>query len=129
MALNELYRDADSLPYIVEGPDANGDGGVKSGDIVVFASGLVGIAETDAVEREDGLAWATVRTKGVFGIPHTGALASAGVAVYASSTPAAGLGVKGTFVGTTSASNTKVGTLYLPKAGAGAGTAYVRIGA
>src|SRR5690554_3865293 len=129
MALNELYRDADSLPYIVEGPDGTGAGGVKSGNIVVFASGLVGIAETDAVEREDGLAWATVRTKGVFGVPYTGALANAGVAVYASATPATGKGVIGTFVGTTPSGNTKVGTLYLPKAGSGAGTAFVRIGA
>ena len=118
MAMNELYRDADSLPYIVEAA-------VESGDIVVFASGLVGVAETDAVERENGADWATIRTKGVFGIPYTGAL-TAGTAIYASSTPATGKGVVGTLT-TTSASNTLVGTVYLPK-GSGAGTAYVRIG-
>lgn len=87
MAMNELYRDADSLPYIVEAA-------VESGDIVVFASGLVGVAETDAVERENGADWATIRTKGVFGIPYTGAL-TAGTAIYASSTP---LQVRGLWV-------------------------------
>lgn len=130
MATNELYRDADSLPYIVQNESAPGaDDSVKSGDLVVFASGLVGVAETDAVKREDGNWWATVRTQGVWGFPYTGALANAGVAVYASATPAAGKGVIGTFAGTTSASNTKIGTLYLPKTGSGAGTAYVRLGA
>lgn len=122
MALNELYRDADSLPYKVGST-------VVSGDIVVFASGLVGIAETSAALREDGAYWATVRTKGVYGIPVTAGTAFVGgVSVYASATPSSGLGVKGTWAGTTSASNTKIGTVY--KAASTADTVvYVRIGA
>lgn len=119
MAMNELYRDADSLPYIVA---AN----VVSGDLVVFASGLVGVAETDAEEREDGRNWATIRTKGVWGFPFTGALV-AGAPIYASATAVAGQGVKGTLTNTAT-DNTAVGTVYLPK-GTGAGTAYIRIGA
>jgi predicted RecA/RadA family phage recombinase len=121
MATNEIFKDADSLPWKV-------DSGIKSGDIVVFASGLVGIAETDAVEREDGDYWATVRTKGVWAIPVTAGTAfAAGVSVYASSTPSSGLGVKGTWAGTTAASNTKIGTVY--RAASNTDTlVYVRIG-
>lgn len=122
MALNELYRDADSLPYKVGST-------VVSGDIVVFASGLVGIAETSAALREDGAYWATVRTKGVYGIPVTAGTAFVGgISVYASATASSGLGVKGAWAGTTSTSNTKIGTVY--KAASSADTVvYVRIGA
>lgn len=130
MATNELYRDADSLPYIVQDESAPGaNDSVKSGDLVVFASGLVGVAETDAVKREDGNWWATVRTQGVFGFPISAAIANAGTTVYASTTPAAGKGTIGTLT-TTAASNAIAGTVYLPKTATGAGTlAYVRLGA
>ena len=121
MATNEIFKDADSLPWKVASD-------VDSGDIVVFASGLVGIAETDAEQREDGAYWATVRTKGVWAIPVTAGTAFAGgISVYASSTPSAGLGVKGTWAGTTSSSNTKIGTVYRA-AGTTATSVYVRIG-
>jgi len=120
MAMNEIYKDATSLPYVVEST-------IVSGDLVVFASGLVGIAETDAAEREDGTFQATVRTqRGVWAIPFTGALATRYVALYATSTPVAGAGVKGTLT-TTVGTNTPVGTLYHPKAGTGAGLAYVKV--
>ena len=121
MATNEIFRDADSLPWKVASD-------VESGDIVVFASGLVGIAETDAEQREDGAYWATVRTKGVWAIPVTAGTAFvAGLAVYASSTPSSGLGVVGTWAGTTSAINTKIGTVY--RAASSTDTlVYVRIG-
>lgn len=124
MATNELFKEADSLPYIVAP-------GIVSGDIVVFASGLVGIAETDAEVREDGKSWTTVRTQGVWGVPITGALANAGVTIYASTTAVAGQGTKGTATTTagTAPVNATLGTLYLPKPASGAGTAYVRIGA
>lgn len=106
MATNEIFRDGDSLPWKVGST-------VLSGDIVVFASGLVGIAETDAELREDGAYWATVRTKGVWAIPVTAGTAFVGgISVYASATPSSGLGVKGTWAGTTSSSNTKIGTVY-----------------
>lgn len=121
MATNEIFRDADSLPWKV-------GSGVESGGIVVFASGLVGIAETDAELREDGAYWATVRTKGVWAIPVTaGSAFVAGISVYASSTPSSGLGVPGTWAGTTSSSNTKIGTVYRA-AGTSDTLVYVRIG-
>lgn len=122
MALNELYKDADSLPYKVGST-------VVSGDIVVFASGLVGIAETSAALRDDGAYWATVRTKGVFGITVTAGTAFVGgISVYASSTPSSGLGVKGAWAGITSAGNTKIGTVY--KAASTTDTiVFVRLGA
>ena len=63
MAMNEVYRDAVSLPWPVEE-------GVVSGDLVAFASGLVGVAETDAKANEAGNGFvATVRVDGVFTIP------------------------------------------------------------
>jgi len=117
MALNELYRDGDSLPYAVATA-------AVSGDLIVFASGLVGVAETDSVERENGIANATVRVKGVFGFPFTGALV-AGTAIYASTTPAAGFGTVGALT-TTSSGNTRVGTVIKTK-GSGAGTAWVNL--
>lgn len=120
MAVNEIYRDADSVPYPVAAD-------VVSGDLVVFASGLVGVAETTAKDAEGGGKVATIRTKGIYAFAlGTGALA-AGVSVYASTTAAAGVGTKGTLTATASG-NTKVGTVYRGKAAA-AGTVYVRVGA
>ena len=65
MALNEVYNEAFSLNYQV-------DADVKSGDFVVFidpltaASGIVGVAETDAKLGADGYSYATLRHIGVF---------------------------------------------------------------
>lgn len=121
MALNEIYRDADSVPY----PVAEA---VSSGDLVVFASGLVGVAETDAKPNEAGTGFvATIRTKGIFVFPFGATAVVAGTAIYASSTPAAGVGVVGTLTATAS-DNDLVGTVYRGK-GAAAGNIYVRIGA
>lgn len=117
MALNELFRDGDSLPYDVTAA-------VASGDLVVFASGLVGAAETDAEPRDSGVNKATIRVKGVFGFPFTGALV-AGTVIYASTTASAGLGTVGTLT-TTATNNTRVGTVYRTK-GSGAGIAYVNL--
>lgn len=117
MALNELYRDGVSLPYDVTPA-------VQSGDLVVFASGLVGVAEIDATERESGVPKATVRVDGVFGFPFTGALV-AGTAIYASTTAVAGRGTVGTLT-TTATDNVRVGTVVRTK-GTGAGTAYVNL--
>lgn len=61
MATNELYRDGVSLPYPVEST-------VVAGDLVAFAGGLVGVAETDAKVGENGSTYyATIRHDGVFG--------------------------------------------------------------
>lgn len=120
MSTNEIYRDADSLPYPVEEA-------VQSGDLVVFASGLVGVAETDSKPNEAGTGFvATVRTKGVFSFQMGAGAVTTGVAMYASSTPSAGVGVVGTPT-TTSTGNTLVGTVYRGKPAA-AGLVYVRIG-
>lgn len=122
MATTEIFKDADSLPYAVTSA-------VESGDIVVFPSGLVGIAETDAEQREDGIYYSTVRTKGVWALDVSalGGNLARYAAVYASSTPSAGLGVPGTFAGTTSSSNTRIGTLF-HAASTGATRVYVRVG-
>lgn len=120
MALNEIYRDADSVPYPVAST-------IESGDLVVFASGLVGVAETDAKATEGGGYVATIRTKGIFAFDMGSGAVTTGTAIYASSTPSAGVGVAGTLTAT-SASNTLVGTVYRGKPAA-AGAIYVRIGA
>jgi len=121
MATNEIYRDADSLSYVVEST-------IVSGDLVLFASGLVGIAETDATLREDGTYQATVRTeKGVWAIPYGAALATPYVTIYAASTPVAGKGVKGT-LSVLPTGNTPIGTVYLPKSTTTGGVAYVKVG-
>lgn len=118
MSMNEIYKDADSVPY----PVAEA---VNSGDLVVFASGLVGVAEIDAKPNEAGTGFvATIRTKGIWAFPYTGALVT-GTAIYASTTASAGVGTVGTL--STTDTNTLVGTVYRGK-GAGAGTVYVRIG-
>jgi predicted RecA/RadA family phage recombinase len=58
MALNEIYKDADSLVFPVAST-------VKSGDLVQVGE-LVGVAEHDAREGEDGETYATLRLKGAF---------------------------------------------------------------
>lgn len=63
MSTNEVYRDAVSLPWPVAET-------VASGDLVAFASGLVGVAEVDAKPNEAGTGFvATIRVDGVFNIP------------------------------------------------------------
>jgi predicted RecA/RadA family phage recombinase len=77
MALNEIYKDGNSLDYIV-------DERVKSGDIVfvsgypnllvsniegerqIYMPALKGVAETDAKLGADGYYHATLRHEGVF---------------------------------------------------------------
>lgn len=120
MALNEIYRDADSVPYPVTTD-------VDSGDIVVFASGLVGVAEVDAKPNEAANGFvATIRTQGIWAFPMgTGAIVT-GTTIYASTTAVAGVGTVGTLT-TTASTNAIVGTVYRGK-GAAAGNIYVRIG-
>lgn len=66
MALNQIYTDADSLPYSF----GSSDPGIASGDFVTLATtapgSLYGVAETDAELRADGNYWATIRHVGVF---------------------------------------------------------------
>lgn len=58
MALNEIYKDADSLVFPVAST-------VESGDLVQVGE-LVGVAEHDARAGEDGNTYATLRLKGAF---------------------------------------------------------------
>lgn len=76
MAMNEIYRDAVSLPWPVAET-------VASGDLVVLDSGLAGVAETDAKPAEGGGFVATLRVDGVFAFPTgdvTGGVGEAAVA-------------------------------------------------
>lgn len=128
MATNEIYKDADSVPY----PVAEA---VASGDLVVFASGLAGVAEVDAKADEQAGFVATIRTKGIWAFPMGSGAVTAGAPIYSSTIGSAGVGAVGTL--TTSADDggtptpvayTKVGTVYRGKPAA-AGNIYVRIGA
>ena len=58
MALNEINKHGESLNYPV-------NAAVTSGDFVVLG-GIVGVAETDAIEGADGDDYATLRHEGVF---------------------------------------------------------------
>lgn len=121
MATNEIYKDADSVPY----PVAEA---VESGDLVVFASGLAGVAETDAKPNEAGTGFvATIRTKGIWAFPMGSGAVVAGTAIYSSTEGTGGVGAVGTLT-TTATDNVQVGTVYRGKPAA-AGNIYVRIGA
>jgi predicted RecA/RadA family phage recombinase len=121
MATNEIYKDADSVPYPVAAA-------VVSGNLVVFASGLVGVAEVSAKANEQANGFvATIRTQGIWSVPMPSGAIVVGTAIYASSTASAGVGVVGTATATATA-NTLVGTVYRGKPAA-AGNIYIRIGA
>lgn len=112
MALNEVYKDGDSINYVV-------NSAVESGDFVVLG-GIVGVAETDAVEGADGNHYATLRHTGVF----TGTTSDAvtvGASIYLASAA-----TYGTALTTTVGSNKLVGKAIKAK-GAGAGDVFVRI--
>lgn len=114
MALNEIFVNADSLDYAV--PDT-----VESGDLVAVGD-IIGVAETDAAEGDDGLYYATLRHKGVFAFSLIGAV-TAGEAIYAVT---ADLPDGVDTVQTDSTSATLVGHAVRAK-GAGAGTVWVRV--
>jgi predicted RecA/RadA family phage recombinase len=100
MSMNEIYRDGVSLPYPVAST-------VESGDLVAFASGLVGVAEVDAKVGEDGSTFfATIRHDGVFAIPagaNAGGIGDSALVVTLPSGnigEAVALGATGTKIGT-----------------------------
>lgn len=112
MALNEVYVDGESLNYPV-------NSAVESGDFVVLG-GIVGVAETSAVEGADGNDYATLRHIGVFRGTTADAV-TVGAAIYL-----ADEATYGTALTTTSTDNEFVG--YAVKAkGAVAGDVFVRI--
>jgi predicted RecA/RadA family phage recombinase len=113
MALNEVYKDAQSLSYVV-------NQNVESGDFVWVSAGIRGVAETDAELGADGSYYATIRHSGVF----TGTTADAvtvGAAIYLASAA-----TYGTALTTTVGSNKLVGYAIKAK-GAVAGDVFVRI--
>jgi predicted RecA/RadA family phage recombinase len=113
MALNEVYKDAQSLSYVV-------NQNVESGDFVWVSAGIRGVAETDAELGADGSYYATIRHSGVF----TGTTADAvtvGAAIYLASAA-----TYGTALTTTVGSNKLVGYAIKAK-GAVAGDVHVRI--
>lgn len=112
MALNEIYKEADSLSYPV-------NSAVESGMFVVLG-GIIGVAEIDAKEGENGSFYATLRHKGVF----TGTTADAvsvGDALYLASAATYGTALTKTATG-----NKLVGYAVKAKA-SGAGVVAVRI--
>jgi len=113
MALNEVYKDANSIAYVV-------DQNIESGDFVWVSAGIRGVAETDAELGADGSYYATIRHSGVF----TGTTADAvtvGAAIYLASAA-----TYGTALTTTVGSNKLVGYAIKAK-GAVAGDVFVRI--
>ncbi len=123
MAKNEIYADGFAIPYKV-------NSAVKSGMFVVLggtagatgaaSTGIVGVAETDAIEGEDGNHYATLRHVGVF-TGTTSVATSPGTAVYLASAA-----TYGTALTTTATSNYFVGYAINTK-GATAGEALVRV--
>lgn len=112
MALNEVYKDGDSLEYPV-------NAAVESGDFVVLG-GLVGVAETVKVGADDNT-YATLRHKGVFLGTITGTV-SIGDALYLSDAATYGTALTKTATG-----NKLVGYATAAKASSGAGAVEVRI--
>lgn len=115
MALNEIYKDGDSLPINF----GTSDPGIVSGEFVSFGS-LRGVAETTATERPDGDWYATIRLKGVFAGTTADAV-TVGAALYLASAA-----TNGTALTTTVGSNKLVGYAVAPK-GSGAGSVWVRV--
>ena len=105
MSMNEIYRDGVSLPYPVEST-------VKSGDLVAFASGLVGVAEVDAKLAEDGTTWmATIRHDGVFAIPAGNNASGIGEAAFIADADIPDGNVGETVALAVEADGTKIGTV------------------
>jgi predicted RecA/RadA family phage recombinase len=112
MALNEVYANGESLSYSV-------NENVESGDFVVLG-GIVGVAETSAVEGEDSNHYATLRHIGVFR-GTTADEVTVGDAIYLASAA-----TYGTALTTTSGGNELVGYAVKAKS-AVAGDVHVRI--
>jgi len=112
MAINEVFKEADSLDYAV-------NSAVVAGNFVVIG-GIVGVAETSAKVATDGSYYATLRHKGVF-TGTTSEAVSVGDAIYLASAA-----TYGTALTKTSSGNKLVGYAVRAK-GATAGAVHVRI--
>ena len=112
MALNEVYKHAESLESPV-------NSAVAVGDFVVLG-GIVGVAERVTV-GDDSNTYATLRHEGVFTGTITGTVAI-GDALYLNSAA-----TYGQTLTKTAAGNKLVGYAYAAKASSGAGSVAVRI--
>ena len=120
MALNEVFKNADSLDYVVNSAVVAGNFVVLSGvSASTSPTGIVGVAETSAKLASDGSYYATLRHKGVFtGTTTDTAAIAVGAPLYLASGATYG----------TAPSNKFVGTAYLPKGSTtGTQTLQVRI--
>jgi predicted RecA/RadA family phage recombinase len=123
MALNEVYKEGFSLRYAVNAAVESGMFvclGGTAGATGAAATGIVGVAETDAVLADDGLYYATLRHIGVF-TGTTAVATSPGTALYLASAA-----TYGTALTATATSNFFVGYATSTK-GATAGNVPVRI--
>jgi predicted RecA/RadA family phage recombinase len=109
MALNEIYKDANSLVFPVAST-------VVSGQLVQVGQ-IVGVAENKAVLGEDGNYYATLKLEGVFELSTLVAV-TVGQSVYLTS---------GGVVNVTSASNKFIGHAIKAKTTSVAGPVYVRL--
>ncbi len=109
MAINEIYAVADSLVYPVAST-------VEAGNLVQVGQ-VVGIAEHDAKQGEDGSYYATLKLSGVFELT-TSVAVTVGANLYVTS---AGV------VTTTATSNKFIGHALKAKTSTTAGPVYVRL--
>lgn len=123
MALNEVFKDADSLDYAVNSAVVSGDFVVLSGvNASANATGLVGVAETSAKLATDTLYYATLRHKGVFvGTTTDTSAIAVGAPLYLASAA-----TYGTALTATSTSNKFVGFAYSAK-GSTTGTQNIQV--
>jgi len=125
MAINEIFKDADSLTYAVNSAVVAGNFVVLGGTAAsANATGIIGVAETSAKLAADTNYYATLRTKGVFtGTTTDTAAITVGTPLYLASAA-----TYGTALTATSTSNKFVGMAYRPKGSTtGTQTIYVRI--
>jgi len=109
MALNEIYKDGNELVLPVAST-------VNSGDLVQVGQ-IIGVAQNDAVQGEDGNWYATLKMNGVFKLT-TSVAVTVGQAVYVTS---------GGVINVTATSNKFIGHAIQAKAGTSAGSVYVRL--
>lgn len=109
MALNEIYKDGNELVL----PVAEG---TVSGALVQVGA-LVGLAQKDAWEGEDGNFYTTLKLNGVVKLT-TSVAVSVGAAVYMTS---------GGVINVTASGNKFIGHAVKAKAGTSAGDVYVRL--
>lgn len=125
MAINEIYKDANSLVYPVNSAVVTGDFVVLSGvSASTSPTGIVGVAETSAKLGADTNYYATLRHEGVF----TGTTADTAAFAVGAPLYLASAATYGSTLTATATSNKFVGYAYKAKGSTtGTQTVYVRI--